>query len=68
MYIAYIIGDWILENGVWWLLYPAKSPDLNLIEHFWLKFKELLYKWYPELKIMNGGVKKRKDALVKVIY
>ena len=58
----------MLENGVWWLPHPAKSPDLNPIEHFWLKFKELLHKWHPELKTMNGGVKKRKDALVEAIH
>ena len=68
MHTAHIIRDWLLENGVWWLPHPAKGPDLNPIEHFWLKLKELLYKLHPELLTMKGGVERRKDALVEAIH
>ena len=68
VHIAHIIGDWLHENGVWWLPHPARSPDLNPIEHFWLFFKELLHRLHPELLTMRGGVKKRKDALVEAIH
>ena len=30
--------------------------------------KELLHKLYPELKFMGGGVKERKDTLVKTLH
>ena len=46
----------------------AKSPNLNAIKYFWLKLKKLFYKLYPKLKIIGGGVKAHKNALVKVIY
>ena len=58
MHIAHIIRDWLIENGVWYLFYSAKSPDLNPIKHFWIKLKELLHKIHPELESMGGGVKK----------
>ena len=45
-----------------------KSPDLNPIKYFWLKLKELLHKWHPELRTMRGGVKKKKDTLIKAIH
>ena len=53
---------------MWYLPYPAKSPDLNPIKYFWLKFKELLHKLYSKLKTIDGGVDTRKDKLVKAIY
>ena len=37
VHTAHITRDWLLENDVWFLPHPAKSPDLNPIEHFWLK-------------------------------
>ena len=42
---------------MWYLLYSAKSPDLNPIKYFWLKLKELLHRLHPELKTMGGGAK-----------
>ena len=68
VHTAHIIRDWLEENGVWFLPHPAKSPDLNPIEHFWLMFKELLHQLHPELMTMRGGVEKRKDALVEAIH
>ena len=68
MHTAHIIQDWLVENSVWYLSYPAKSSDLNTIKYFWLKLKELLYKLYPELEIMGGGIKARKNTLVKIIH
>ena len=68
MHTVHIIRDWLVENSVWYLSYPAKSPNLNTIKYFWLKLKKLLYKLYPELKIMGGGVEARKDTLIEVIY
>ena len=68
VHTAHIIRDWLVENGVWYLPHPAKSPDLNPIEHFWLKLKELLHELHPELETMGGGVDKRKDALVEALH
>ena len=63
VHTAHIIRNWLVENGVWYLPHPAKSSDLNPIEHFWLKLKELLHRLHPELKTMGGGVDARKDKL-----
>ena len=41
---------------------------MNPIKYFWLKLKELLHKLHPELRTMGGGVKRRKNTLVKAIY
>ena len=68
VHTAHIIRDWLVENGVWYLPHPGKSPDLNPIEHFWLMFKQLLHKLHPELMDMGGGVERRKDVLVEAIH
>ena len=68
MHTAHIIRDWMCENGVWWLPHPAKSLDLNPIEHFWLKLKELIFCMYPELLTMMRGPEARKDALEAAVH
>ena len=68
VHTAHIVRDWLVDNGVWYLPHPAKSPDLNPIEHFWLKLKELLHRLHPELKTMGRGVDARKDKLVEAIH
>ena len=68
VHIAHIIRDWLLENGVWFLPHPAKSPDLNPIEHFWLKLKELIFQMHPELLAMIRGAEARKDQLEITIH
>ena len=41
--------EWLEENGIDTIDWPAYSPDLNPIEHIWAKLKELVYKLHPEL-------------------
>ena len=68
VHTAHIVRDWLLENGVWWLPHPGKSPDLNPIEHFWLKLKELVHSMHPELMTMGKRAEARKDALETAVH
>ena len=68
MHITHIIRDWLEENGVWWLPYPSKSLDLNLIKYFWLKLKEIIFEIYPKLLIIGRGTEAYKYILVKAIH
>ena len=48
----------MMDYGVWWLPNPPRSPDLNPIEHFWLRLKEAVHRIHPELISMQGGKEK----------
>ena len=53
--------------GVWSLLHPLVSFDFNPIEHLWFVIKELIHLRHPELMTMEGGKKKKKQALKQAI-
>jgi hypothetical protein len=35
--------------------WPPNSPDMNPIEHMWLRLKNSLYRKYPDTKFVPGG-------------
>jgi hypothetical protein len=47
------VKEWLAENGIETLPWPAYSPDLNPIENLWSIMKQLLNKNYPDL--LNAG-------------
>jgi transposase len=49
------------------MVWPPYSPDLNPIEHAWLKLKELIYKLDPELATLKGDSERLKITFTKLI-
>ena len=68
VHTAYVVRDLIEEYGVWMLPHPGKSPDLNPIEHFWWKLKELVHELHPELETMGLSKDARIDALEQAVH
>lgn len=53
--------DWIHFEGINLLLnWPPYSPDLNPIEHVWVRLKEALYKLKPDLDCIQGFEQQRR--------
>ena len=42
--------QWFEDNGIQVLAWPARSPDINLIEHLWVYIKRALQKYPISLK------------------
>ena len=56
-----------MEMGVWSLSHPPRSPDLNPIEHFWMRLKEAVHRLHPELISMQGGREKLIAAMRQAV-
>jgi hypothetical protein len=57
---ANIVRDWLAENNIEKLQWPASSPDLNPIENLWNMLKE-------EIGPLNHIGPNQKEELVKVV-
>ena len=66
-HIAHLTIQLLEELGIWVLPHPFRSPDFNPIEHMWKKLKELVHMLHPELLVMRGGKKAKKNALKDAI-
>jgi len=42
-----VVQDWIAEEQIPVLIWPASSPDLNPIEHIWAHMKRTIFKKFP---------------------
>lgn len=39
---AHLVSDWFISEGILTETWPPYSPDLNPIEHVWVRLKEKL--------------------------
>ncbi|KPA35671.1 transposase [Fusarium langsethiae] len=61
IYTSEATTNWLLENGISWIDWPAHSPDLNPIEHIWKQLKLNIRKMFPHLNLLkNNEVDKAK--------
>ena len=59
IYLA--VEDWNV------MIWPQNSPDLNPIEHVWVRLKDKLQEHFPEVATMAGGAKTIKARLAEVL-
>jgi transposase len=61
------VTDWLDENNVQVMDWPPYSPDLNPIEHVWVRLKEGLHKRFPDIANTPGGPDKVRERLSMVL-
>ena len=58
----------VLHNfDVWYFFHFIWSPDFNVIEHLWWKFKELIHKIVFEFRMIKRNKLTRKKVLKAII-
>ena len=67
IHTAHIIKNWCEEKGIEVVDWPLYSPDLNPIEHVWVRLKEILWERHSELLQEKGNSQALKDRLFNAI-
>jgi DDE superfamily endonuclease len=60
------VKEWFTDRAIPVLDWPPYSPDLNPIEHVWVKMKQWIHEYYPQLKEL-GESQAAHDELARVI-
>ena len=55
IHTAHIVRNWLENNGIHTLEFPAISPDLNPIERVWAALKKKVLQLYPELHELGNS-------------
>lgn len=63
IHIATRTKDWFCTQPFTLMEWPAKSPDMNPIEHLWRCLKAELHKRYPDTATLPGGPERVKATL-----
>ena len=57
------ITNWMEEQGIEVMEWALYSLDMNPMEHFWFRLKELVYEVNPEIEQIGGNVDTIQGAL-----
>jgi hypothetical protein len=42
------------DHGIWVINWPAHSPDMNPIEHFWRALKSIILRRHPNIHLLGN--------------
>jgi hypothetical protein len=54
VHTAIVVKEWLQEMAIESINWPPYSPDLNPIEHAWMRLKETIYQLDPHIESYRG--------------